>query len=54
MYYTQLPNFETEVLKIIGICSGFLGIIYLFSDNLLITNANFFYALMNANILFDF
>ena len=37
---------KINILKIIGICSGFLGIIYLFSDNLLITNANFFYALM--------
>ena len=36
---------KINILKIIGICSGFLGIIYLFSDNLLITNANFFYDL---------
>ena len=37
---------KINLFKIIGIVSGFLGIIYLFSDNLLITNSNFFYALM--------
>ena len=37
---------KINFFKIIGILSGFLGIIYLFSDNLLITNSNFFSALM--------
>ena len=37
---------KINFFKIIGILLGFLGIIYLFSDNLLITNSNFFYALM--------
>ena len=37
---------KINLFKIIGILSGFLGIVYLFSDNLLITNSNFFYALM--------
>ena len=37
---------KINMFKIIGILVGFLGIVYLFSDNLLITNANFFYALM--------
>ena len=37
---------KINMFKIIGILVGFLGIIYLFSDNLLITNSNFFYALM--------
>ena len=37
---------KINMFKIIGILSGFLGIVYLFSDNLLITNSNFFYALM--------
>ena len=32
--------------KIVGILLGFSGIVYLFSDNLLITNDNFFSALM--------
>lgn len=48
---TILAHFFTDkekinTYKIIGIILGFLGIIYLFSDNLLITNSNFFYALM--------
>ena len=37
---------EKIMFKIIGILVGFLGIVYLFSDNLLITDSNFFYALM--------
>tara|TARA_Y100001970_G_scaffold292333_1_gene433224 strand:+ start:2569 stop:3465 length:897 start_codon:yes stop_codon:yes gene_type:complete len=37
---------KINLFKIIGILFGFLGIIYLFSDNLLISNSNFFYALM--------
>ena len=37
---------KINFFKIIGILLGFLGIIYLFSDNLLITNSNFFSALM--------
>ena len=32
--------------KIIGILVGFFGIVFLFSDNILINNQNFFYALM--------
>ena len=35
---------KINLFKIIGIFSGFLGIVYLFSDNLLITNSNFLYA----------
>ena len=37
---------KINFFKIIGIILGFLGILYLFSDNLLITNSNFAYALM--------
>tara|TARA_Y100001936_G_scaffold223532_1_gene240375 strand:- start:1837 stop:2733 length:897 start_codon:yes stop_codon:yes gene_type:complete len=37
---------KINILKIIGIIFGFLGIVYLFSDNLLITNSNFISALM--------
>ena len=37
---------KITLFKIIGIVLGFLGIFYLFSDNLLITNSNFIYALM--------
>ena len=37
---------KINMFKIIGILVGFLGIVYLFSDNLLITDSNFFYALM--------
>ena len=37
---------KINILKIIGIFFGFLGIVYLFSDNLLITNSNFVSALM--------
>ena len=48
---TILANFfvdkeKINFFKIIGIILGFLGILYLFSDNLLITNSNFFSALM--------
>ena len=32
--------------KIIGVLVGFFGIVFLFSDNILIDNNNFFYALM--------
>ena len=32
--------------KIIGVLIGFFGIVFLFSDNILIDNNNFFYALM--------
>ena len=32
--------------KIIGVLVGFFGIVFLFSDNILINNENFFYALM--------
>jgi drug/metabolite transporter (DMT)-like permease len=37
---------KINFFKIIGIILGFLGILYLFSDNLLITNSNFLSALM--------
>ena len=37
---------KINFFKIIGIILGFVGILYLFSDNLLITNSNFFSALM--------
>ena len=37
---------KINFFKIIGIILGFLGILYLFSDNLLITNSNIFSALM--------
>ena len=37
---------KINILKIIGIFFGFLGIVYLFSNNLLITNSNFVSALM--------
>ncbi len=37
---------KINFFKIIGIILGFLGILYLFSDNLLISNSNFFSALM--------
>ena len=39
---TERINFT----KILGVIVGFLGIIILFSDNILINNDNFFYALM--------
>ena len=39
---TEKINFT----KIIGVLVGFAGIVILFSDNLLINNENFFYALM--------
>ncbi len=39
---TEKINFT----KIIGVVVGFAGIVILFSDNLLINNENFFYALM--------
>ena len=39
---TEKINFT----KIIGVIVGFAGIVILFSDNLLINNENFFYALM--------
>ena len=32
--------------KIVGILLGFFGIVFLFSDNILINNENFFYAIM--------
>tara|TARA_X000001036_G_scaffold173884_1_gene164534 strand:+ start:1179 stop:2072 length:894 start_codon:yes stop_codon:yes gene_type:complete len=37
---------KINLTKIIGVIVGFLGIIILFSDNILINNDNFFYALM--------
>ena len=48
---TILAHFFTKTerinfTKIIGVMVGFAGIIILFSDNLLINNENFFYALM--------
>ena len=48
---TILAHFFTKkekinVTKIVGILAGFFGIIMLFSDNILINNENFFYALM--------
>jgi len=48
---TVLAHFFTKKEKInltktIGILTGFLGIILLFSDNILINTENFFYALM--------
>ncbi len=48
---TILAHFFTKkekinLTKIIGILTGFFGIVMLFSDNILINNENFFYALM--------
>ena len=48
---TILAHFFTKkekinVTKIVGILAGFFGIVMLFSDNILINNENFFYALM--------
>ena len=37
---------KINVLKLLGILVGFLGIVFLFSDNLLINQANIFYAFM--------
>ena len=39
-------NEKINFTKIIGVMVGFAGIIILFSDNILINNENFFYALM--------
>ena len=48
---TVLAHFFTKkekinFTKIAGILLGFFGIVFLFSDNILINNENFFYALM--------
>ena len=43
-FYTKNEKFN--LVKTFGILIGFSGILYLFSDNLLITNSNFFSALM--------
>ena len=48
---TVLAHFFTKkekinFTKIAGILFGFFGIVFLFSDNILINNENFFYALM--------
>jgi drug/metabolite transporter (DMT)-like permease len=48
---TILAHFFTKkekinFTKIVGILAGFFGIVMLFSDNILINNENFFYALM--------
>ena len=48
---TILAHFFTKkekinFTKIVGILTGFFGIVMLFSDNILINNENFFYALM--------
>ena len=43
-FYTKNEKFN--LVKTIGILIGFSGIVFLFSDNLLINNENFFYALM--------
>jgi drug/metabolite transporter (DMT)-like permease len=48
---TILAHFFTKkekinFTKIVGILTGFFGIIILFSDNILINNENFFYALL--------
>ncbi len=48
---TVLAHFFTKkekinFTKIVGILLGFFGIVFLFSDNILINNENFFYALM--------
>ena len=43
-FYTKNEKFN--FIKTFGILIGFFGIIYLFSDNLLITDNNFFSALM--------
>ena len=48
---TVLAHFFTKKEKInltktVGILAGFFGIVLLFSDNILINNENFFYALM--------
>ena len=39
-------NEKVNYTKTIGVLIGFFGIIFLFSDNILIDNNNFFYALM--------
>ena len=39
-------NEKINYTKTIGVLIGFFGIIFLFSDNILIDNNNFFYALM--------
>ena len=48
---TILAHFFTKTekinfTKIVGVIIGFIGILILFSDNILINNENFFYALM--------
>ena len=43
-FYTK--NEKINYTKTIGVLIGFFGIIFLFSDNILIDNNNFFYALM--------
>ena len=48
---TVLAHFFTKkekinFTKIVGILLGFFGIVFLFSDNILINNENFFYAIM--------
>ena len=43
-FYTKNEKFN--LIRTTGVLIGFSGIVYLFSDNLLITNSNFFSALM--------
>ena len=42
-FFTKKEKINT--IKVMGIITGFLGILILFSDNVLINNDNFFYAL---------
>ena len=41
-----IQNEKINLLKFVGILIGFLGIVYLFSDNILINQSNIFYAFM--------
>ena len=41
-----IQNEKINLLKFLGILIGFLGIVYLFSDNILINQSNIFYAFM--------
>ena len=41
-----IPNEKINFLKFLGILVGFLGIVFLFSDDLLINSSNIFYAFM--------
>jgi drug/metabolite transporter (DMT)-like permease len=41
-----IPDEKINLLKFLGIFVGFLGIVFLFSDDLLINSSNIFYAFM--------